>query len=146
WKAYESIMAVELTRQGVGGMRELAEGVGDDELVAEWPGGEYFRTLKWGECSLEENQYHVRPEAASGIINTPADIKALANELADRQWISRETYFSMLQFNDIEEEAAGATAVREWMEQQIDSWLDVSQDDLESGTFKPKLSPPRWLG
>lgn len=146
WRAYESIMAVELTRQCVSCMRELAEEIGDDELIAKWPGGEYFRSIKWSEASLEDDQYQVRPEAVSGIINTPADIKALANELADRGWITRETYFSMLQYNDAAEELAGGTAIREWMEFQVDSWLDCTEEEYTDGTFKPRLTPPSWLG
>ncbi len=141
WQAYERAVAVDLTRQIIACMSEL-----DQDVTVQWPGGEYFKDLKWSDCKLEDNQYHIQVYAVSGLINTPADRLALATELVDRNFMSKETYLRVIQAKDLDTELTKANGITPWIEKQIEAWLDYEDGDDLKGKFKFRGPPPRWLG
>lgn len=128
---YERIMSVGADRQIIACMRELAEDVGEDELMVKWPGGSSFKELKWSKCSLEEDQYEIQPMAVSGLSITPAARKEVAVDLLDRGLITGDVYMSILQFNDPEGEMSRGNAITRWCDDSIDTWLDVDEDDVD---------------
>lgn len=146
WQRYEKVMAVGLSRHIIACMRELAEILGDDELTAKWPGGDYFQDIKWSNASLEDAQYHTQVYSVSGLVNTPADRLALATELVDRGFMSKEVYLRVIQAKDIDAELGKTNSASQWIEKCIESWMDATEEDYNDGTFRFKGPPPRWLG
>lgn len=145
WQQYERTLAVDLPRQIIAAVQELAEASGDD-VIMKWPGGEYFEDLHWSKVKLDESQYHVQVYAVSGLVNTPADRLALATELVDRNFMSKETYLRVIQAKDIDAELGKTNSANQWVEKQIEAWMDATQEDLDSGKFRYRGPPPRWLG
>jgi hypothetical protein len=145
WQNYEKTLAVDLPRQIIAAMQELAEAHGED-VVVKWPGGDYFEDLHWSKVKLDESQYHLQVYGVSGLVNTPADRLALATELVDRNFMSKEAYLRVIQAKDIDQELGQTNSAHSWMEKCIDQWADATQEDLDSGAFRYKGAPPRWLG
>jgi hypothetical protein len=145
WQNYEKIMSVELARHILACTQELAEELGDD-IIVKWPGGDYFEDLKWSKVKLAEEQYHIQVYAVSGLVNTPADRLALATELVDRGFMSKEVYLRVIQAKDIDSELGKTNSVAQWMEKCIEQWMDATEKDLESGVFRYRGPPPRYLG
>lgn len=145
WQNYEKMMAVGLARHIVACTQELAEELGDDVIVR-WPGGDYFEDMHWSKVKLEEEQYHVQVYAVSGLVNTPADRLALATELVDRGFMSKEVYLRVIQAKDIDAELGKTNSAAQWMEKCIEQWMDATPKDLDNGTFRFRGPPPRYLG
>lgn len=144
WRAYEALMSIGAARQIVACTQELADDEGDDVIV-KWPGGEYFADMPWSKVSLDEDQYHVQTYAVSGNVNRPEDRLNLANELADRGWIDREVYLQIVDSKDIMGALDAATKASDWIDKQIEMWLDASPDDEDDGKFR--FRPPlQYLG
>jgi hypothetical protein len=145
WQNYEKLLAVDLPRLIIAAMRELAEATTDD-VILKWPGGEYFQDLAWSKVSLEESQYHLQVYSVSGLVNTPADRLALATELVDRNFMSKEVYLRVIQAKDIDAELGKTNSASQWVEKCIEQWMDATEEDLNDGTFRYRGPPPRWLG
>lgn len=128
---YERIMSVGADRQIIAAFRELAEEVGDDKLVVQWPGGASFKELQWSKCSLEDEQFVAQPMGVSGLSITPAARKEVALDLLDRQLIDGDTYKSIIQFNDLDGELEKGNAIQFWCDDCIETWLDVEEDDVD---------------
>jgi hypothetical protein len=145
WRAYEALMSIGAARQIVSCTSELAANDGDDVVVS-WPGGEYFKDLHWADVSLEEDQYHVQTYAVSGNVNRPEDRLNLANELADRGWIDREVYLQIVDSKDIMGALDAATKASEWIDKQIEAWLDVTPEDVDDPSKFRYRPPLQYLG
>lgn len=144
---YERIMSVGADRQIVACMRELAEEVGDDELVVKWPGGAYFKELKWSKCSLEDNQFTIQPMGVGGLSITPAARKEVGVDLLDRGLITGDQYKAILQFNDPQGELEKGNAIMFWCDESIETWLDVDEDDIDDPKkFRYKGPLPLMFG
>lgn len=128
---YERVMSVGADRQIVASFREMAEEVGEEELIVKYPGGKFFRELKWSKCSLEDNQFLIQPMAVSGTSVTPASRKEIAADLLDRGLIDGDQYKQVIQFNDIAGELEKGNAIDEWVDNSINTWLDVDEDDQD---------------
>lgn len=145
WQNHETIMAVGCARQIVALMEDYADQEGDDFTVS-WPGGDFLKDLKWSQCGLKENQYRIQLYAVSGLINTPADRLQLATELRDRGDISKDTYLRIIEAKDIAAELDSATTLSRSVDRYIEEWLDATAEDEESGKFRYRGPPPRWIG
>lgn len=141
WQNYERIMAIGASRQIIACMRELAESSGDD-VVVKWPGGKYLQEIPWSKVSLEDDQYHCQVYSVSGLVNTPADRLALATELVDRGFMSKEVYLRVIQAKDIDDELGKVNSISTWVEKCIEEWLDADEDE----PIHFRGPPPRWLG
>lgn len=145
WRAYEALLSIGAARQIVSCTQELADDEGD-EVIVKWPGGEFFQDMPWSKVSLEEDQYHVQTYAVSGNVNRPEDRLNLANELADRGWIDREVYLQIVDSKDIMGALDAATKASDWIDKQIEMWLDAEPGDIDDAT-KFRFRPPlQYLG
>lgn len=142
WQNYERLIAIGLSRQIIACMRELCQEEGED-VVVKWPGGDFLQEIPWSKVSLEDDQYHVQPYAVSGLVNTPQDRLALATELVDRGFLSKEAYLRVIQAKDLDSELNQNGTAAQWIDRCIEEWLDAEPDDDK---FHYRGPPPRFLG
>lgn len=142
WQGYERFLAIGASRQIVSCMRELCVDEGED-IIVKWPGASFLEEIKWSKVNLDEDQYHVRVYAVSGLVNTPQDRLALATELVDRGFLSKEAYLRVIQAGDLDSELENNTTIQTWVDRRIEAWLDAEPGDDMS---RYGVTPPRWLG
>lgn len=142
WQHYERVMSIGLARQILACVDELAQD--DPKFAARWPGGEFLQEIRWKECKLEENQYHIQPYSVSGLVNTPTDRLQLASELFDRQILSQEGFLRVIQAKDIDTELARTNTQSRLLERYIEQWLDADEEKEADGDFRYK-APIKWM-
>lgn len=142
WQHYERVMSIGLTRQILACVEELA--ADEPKFAAKWPGGEFLQEIRWKECRLDDNQYHIQPYSVSGLVNTPTDRLQLASELFDRQILSQEGFLRVIQAKDIDTELARTNTQSRLLERYIEQWLDADEDKEADGDFRYK-APIKWM-
>lgn len=142
WQNFERVMAIGCARQIVACMRELCEKEGED-IIVKWPGGDYLQEIPWSKVSLEDDAFHVQVYAVSGLVGTPQDRLALATELVDRGFMSREAYLRVIQAKDLDAELGQVNTASQWTDKKIEMWLDWEEGEDTKKLLEP---PPRWLG
>lgn len=120
---------VDLARLIVAMVRRLAENSDDNDVIASWPGQRFLRQLKWSDCDLPDDQYVIRPDPVSGIKNTPADRLQLAQDLMQAGVIAPDAFARVVQYLDTPGEFQRVNKQREWVEMQIEAWLDAYEGD-----------------
>lgn len=140
FSAFEQMVAVDIPRHQIACTRELhAE---HQDFAVSWPGSKFLQSFKWGEVSLEDDQYVMQPYAVAGIVNSPADRIQLAQDLYNSGNISNDAFLRVLQFKDTDGELERSNAQYSVVERYIESWLDATPESQEDGTFRYRAPIP----
>lgn len=116
--------------------RRMVEATGE-EVIAKWPGQNFLREIRaqdW--LDLEESKYTIMVSPVSGTKNTPAARLQLAEELFGSGRITPEAYARITEHLDPQSELRKNTKQHDWLEKEMDRWLDVDPDELEDGEFQ----------
>ncbi len=132
-RAYETAF-VDLARLIVAAVRQLAEESGED-ITAKWHSGSFLKKIDWSACNLDEDQYVIRPDPVSGIKNTSADRLQLAQDLMQAGVLAPDAFARVVQYLDTPGEFGRVNKQREWVESQIEAWLDATPAAEDSGAF-----------
>lgn len=124
--AYEAAF-VDLARLIVLMTRRLATEDPEQPLTARWRGKRFLKGFKWSECDLDEDQYNIRPDPVSGIKNTSADRLQLAQDLMQAGVLAADAFARVVEYLDTPGEFERVNKQREWVESQIEDWLDATK-------------------
>ena len=131
WRQVEQ-WSVTLARQIVGGLRRA---YGEDEdFCFRWPGETFLREIKWSEASLDEDAYIMQIYPTSEIHGTPSDRAQSIDDLYARGLVSPGAYTAAQQTPlDVDRLRRNAAKQEELLDKMISTWLDASDEQLESG-------------
>lgn len=149
WKQVENWQLM-WARLAINAVRTVADENKDFE--AKWPGGNFLRSIKWRDVSLEDDQFVMQIHAVGGDKNTPADRLQRANEMYAAGIISLQALQAIeTGSQDIQAETREQNVQRELVGKYIDNWLDATDEQLSSGWVDEangqRLVPPpiKWL-
>lgn len=140
WQEYDRVMSVGMARKIIAAAKELASE--DPEFEVRWAQGGKLKTLRWDDVEIDLPDEAITVASVSGLVNTPADRLQLADELHTKGLISNETYLDVIQAKGIASELDSGNAASEWIDEQIDCWLDY-EDGKEGFRYR---GPLKYLG
>lgn len=116
---------LDSARQYIDLVKEMAEDGVDMEVVAE--SKKFIEKIKWSEIDVENNEYIMQMFPVSMLPHTPAGRLQFVQELVNENYIPREFGLKLLDFPDLENYTAMATASIDDLMAALDSILVKGQ-------------------
>lgn len=149
WKQVEQ-WQVQWARLAIAATRHIADV--DPSFEAKWTGSGFLKSIKWADVDLDEDKYVMQPYPVGASKNTPADRLQRAEELFVGGVISQRSYQAIKEGSlDVPAETREQNLQRELISSYVESWLDATPEQLESGWISEEkrirlLQPPiKWL-
>lgn len=152
WRQVEQ-WSVTLARHIVSGLRRAYNE--DEDFCFRWPGETFLREIKWSEASLDDDAYLMQVYPTNEIHGTPADRAQSIDDLYARGLVSPGAYTAAQQTPlDVDRLRRNAAKQEELLDKMISTWLDASDEQLESGYVdynadEPErplvVAPLKWL-
>lgn len=139
-KAYEALFPTA-ARLWLDAVQDIADEQGGNYEV-QFRGKRFIETLKLTDCKLDDELFEITVAASSQLPQDPGGRLDLASELYQLQAISLPTLRQLLLPNgtiDIESELDTESAEYEFVEFEIDRYLDADEKTWEPGDFRGPL-------
>jgi len=124
---------VDLAHQYVWRLRELA--AEDPDFAIRWPGKALLRTVKFADNDIEDEAFSVSVAPSSALPHDPAGRQEMVQQMYRSGLISQETARSLIGWADIDSELNVENAELEFVDLQIERYLDAEQDTWDAGEY-----------
>lgn len=139
---YINAVAIESGKQIVRACKTLYDK--DSKFLSTWKGQGFLKKIPAKDVlNLDDSLYVLDVGAVSGTKNTPADILQNAWELVQAQIITGDAYASIKQDLDLSGETKKLDTQRQYVNKQIENWLDATVADTQDPSFYEPA--PKWL-
>lgn len=135
-KNYEALFP-QAARLWLDAVQDIAEEQGG-EFEVQFRGKRFIETMKFADCKLDDELFEITVAAASQLTQDPAGRLDLATELYQLQAISLPTLRQLLLPSgtlDVESELDTESAEYEYVEYEIDRYLDADEATWRDGDF-----------
>lgn len=140
-------VAVDIGRNNIRAAREIGKVEPDWQVT--WPGADFDAKVSVKVLDIDDSIYELRPYAVSEMKNTPSDRAAAADEMLDRDEITKEQHTAIIAgVYDTAKETKGGSIQRKYVSKVMDEMLYAEEDvisDEASYMAEKYLPPPPWL-
>jgi len=150
WTAFTGVFPT-VAANSIRAVRAIASGDSESgrQFSVRRAGDQFLNSINWEQVELEEDKFVFQLAKAPTIKGTPADRAQKIEEYFARGLISADAYAAAMSSLDTYQIDEDITRQRQIIDQQMETWLDATPEELESGVLesgRDLFQPPhRWM-